>query len=381
MIQFNSSRFLTRVDREAKTLAGAGHEVVLLALKDPDTEATEEREGYVVRRVAVLTRRLPRWTIFKPLKAWEGAWRMFWRAWRSRSDVYDVRDLEPMAIGWLAARMRRAKLVYSSDELCLERNGFDRKPSWLRALYGAYERFFIRRADVVISTDRYRGKELARRYPGIRPIIVRNVSELVKPMPKKAALPELKGRGLRLMIYQGLLSKGRGLEQAIHSLEQLEDFALLIVGYGPLEAELRMLAEELRVSDRVVIREAVPFNKLVKYTAAADAGLVLIQDVCRSYYLCAPNKFYEYMMMGVPVVASDFPEMRDVIAQHPVGVLVEDPSNSRSLVRAVRKMFADEDAYRDMRKTAREVALKRFNWGVEQKGLIVAYERILNSAK
>lgn len=381
MIQFNSSRFLTRVDREAKTLASSGHEVILLALKDGDTSAVEQREGYVVRRVRVLSRSLGRWRMLKPLKAAEGAGRMLWHAWREKSDVYDVRDLEPMAVGWIAAKLRRAKFVYSSDELCLDRNGWDRKPRWLVRVYGFYEGFFARRADATISTDRHRGKALEKRYPPVRPIVVRNVSEKVMPLPKKASIPELEGRHVKLLIYQGLLSRGRGLEQAISSLERLEDCALLIVGYGPIRDDLQLLAEDLRVADRVIMRDAVPYSQLVKYTVAADAGLVLIQDICRSYYLCAPNKFYEYMMMGVPVVASDFPEMRDIVHEYPVGVLVDDPSDPRCVARSVKHLFSDSKEYQKMRKSARDVALKRFNWDVEQKGLLVAYDRILEDGR
>ncbi len=377
MIQLNSSRFLTRVDREAKTLAANGHEVVLLALKDRDTEAVQERDGYTVRRVNVWTRRLPKWAIFKPFKAGETFTRLSWRGWRMGADVYDARDLEPLGLCWLLSKARRrSRLVYSSDELCLDRNGFDRKPSWIRTLYGFYERFFIKRAEATIITDKYRGRELERRY-GIRPIVVRNVSELVKPLPRKASVPQLED--LRLLIYQGLLARGRGLEESIRSLEALEDCGLLVVGYGPVREELELLAQDLRVSDRVVFRDAVPYDELVKFTAAADAGLVLIQDVCRSYYLCAPNKFYEYLMMGVPVVASDFPEMREIVARHQVGILVDDPTDPNSIERAVRALFADAKAYQKTRERARKTALERFNWEIEKKGLLVAYDRVLES--
>lgn len=349
----------------------------MLAVKDANTAAFEEREGYDVRRIKVRTRRLARFGIFKPLTASETAARMLWRGWRAKADVYDVRNLEPLAVGWLLARVRRAKLIYSSDELCLDRDIFAEKPEWIRRLYAAYERYFINRADVVIIPDRYRGKALEERYPDVRPIIVRNVSEVVKPLPKRAPLPELDRHRLKVLLYQGLLAEGRGLEECVRSLEQLEDSAFLVVGAGPLRRELQLLAEDLRVADRVIFRQALPQEELLRYTAAADAGMVLVQDTSMSQYLCAPNKFYEYLMMGVPVVASDFPEMRDIVMTYNVGTLVDDPSDPRGIGRAIRRMFADKEEYQQMRRNARKLALSRFNWDVEKKGLLVAYDRVL----
>lgn len=381
MIQFANSRFLTRVDREAKTLAAAGHDVRLLAVADRDTPLLEEREGYTVRRVRVRTQRLPKWRILWPLRTLELIVRMLWRGWRSKAQIYDVRDLEPLAVGWMLARIRRAKLIYSSDELCMERLPEEEMSAGLRRFYGAYEGFFIRRADAVIVTDRYHGKKLEERYAGVRPIVVRNVSEVVKPIPKKAKLRELDGHRLKILIYQGVLAPGRGLEEAVRSLEQLEDCALLIVGGGPLLDDLRLLSQDLRVSDRVIFRDSVSFKKLLAYTAAADAGMVLTQDSCRSDFFAAPKKFYEYLMLGVPVVASDFPELREMVSKYSVGTLVDDPSDPRSIARAVRVMFADGDRYGQMKKNARKAALDRLNWDVEKKGLLVAFDRALGDSQ
>lgn len=377
MIEFGTSKFLTRVDREAKTLAAAGHHVLLLAIKNKETPLLEEREGYVVRRVRLRSRRLARWAVLRFLKATEIFTRMLWRGWRYKSDVYDVRDLEPLAVGWLLTKLRRAKLIYSSDQLCLDRQGMSERSPVVSGLYAAYERFFIRRADVVIVTDRCHARQIEERYPDVRPIIVRNVSEIVKPMPKKASLPELDDRRLRVLIYQGILAPDRGLEEMVRALEELEDCALLIVGSGPLAGELTLLAEDLRVADRVIVHDPMPFEKLLRFTTAADAGMVLTQDSCRSDYLAVPKKFYEYLMLGVPVVASDFPEMRAVVTKYHVGVLVDDPSDPHCIARAVRGMFADRDAYQKMRKNARRVALERLNWDVERKGLLVAFDRVL----
>jgi len=379
MIQFGASKFLTRVDREAKTLAATGRHVRLLAIAGRGAPLAEEREGYTIQRVRVRSRGLPNWRVLWPLRTWELCARMLWRGWRARADIYDVRDLEPLAVGWLLARLRRAKLIYSSDELCLDRRTLEDEPVWKRRLYGAYERFFIQRADVVVVTDRYHGKALEERYPGVRPIVVRNVSEVVKRLPKKVKLPELDGQGLRVLIYQGILAPGRGLEEVVRSLEQLEECALLVVGTGPLAHDLRLLAEDLRVADRVVFRDSVPFGELLGYMAAADAGMVLTQDSCRSDFLAAPKKFYEYLMLGVPVVASDFPELRELVTEYAVGTLVDDPSDPSGVARAVRAMFANSQTYQQMRKNARKVALKRFNWDIEKKGLLVAFDRALGS--
>lgn len=381
MIQFSDARFLTRVDREARTLAQVGHQVWLLAVRERRSAALEERDGYVVRRVRVRSRGLPGWRVFAPLKAVEIFVRMVWHGWRCGAEVYDARGLEALAASWTAARLRRAGLIYSCDELGLERQALAHKPSWIIGLYGASERFFTKRAKAVVVTDRYHGRALEERYPWVRPIVVRNACETVKRVPKKAKVAELERRKLKLLLYQGILARGRGLEEVVRSLEQLEDCAVLFIGSGPLAGELKLLAENLRVADRVVLREPMPFDQLVHYTAAADAGIALTQDVSRSDYLAVPKKFYEYLMNGVPVIASDFPEMREMVKAYQVGVLVDDPSDPHSIARAARALFADKEAYQQMRRRARKIALDRLNWEVEKEGLLVALDRTLNGMR
>ena len=122
IIQYNASKFLTRVDRAARTLGEAGYEVVLVAIKDDETPEFEQREGYVVRRVTLKSRRYTRRFGMKYVRFLEGIWRTFRGALAEDADIYDARDAYPLLVAWLAARMRGAKLVYDADELATGRN-------------------------------------------------------------------------------------------------------------------------------------------------------------------------------------------------------------------------------------------------------------------
>ena len=95
LVQYNASRFLMRVDRSARTLAADGWEVVLVAIKDAETPAFEDRGDYVVKRVDLLSRRLPRWT--RPLRFFEAIGKTFWAAYREDADVYNPRDIYPVS--------------------------------------------------------------------------------------------------------------------------------------------------------------------------------------------------------------------------------------------------------------------------------------------
>jgi glycogen synthase len=383
LIQLNANpRFLNRIDREATTLGRQGHEVVLLAIMDPDTPAVEERDSYKVKRVAIWTRKvLPKsgWTL--PIKAVETFLRMSAAARRERADVYDPHDLEPLAIGWLAARMhlsrsRRARLVYDMDELCTGRATLLARPRWYVSLLEAYERAFIGKADVTITSDESRADAIVEYYGARRPRVVRNVPYKLADLPEPVDLSEFR-RGRHLLIYEGILSDHRGIEPSIAAMRELDDHCLLLLGYGARRDRYQWMIDEAGLADRVRIHDAVPFAEMMRYARTADAGLALIQGVCESYRRAAPSKLYDYLMVGTPVIASDLPEMRAVVEAHDVGELVADPSDPAAIAAAVRCLFADPERFEEMRRRARDAALSEYNWDIERERLLAAWAEVL----
>lgn len=375
IIQYNSSRYLARVNRSAQTLAEAGWDVVLVAIKDDDTEAYEERDGYVVKRVTLKSRMLPRRFGLKFIRFAEGIWRTFVAAYRENADVYDSRDAYPLLAAHIAAALRGARVVYDSDELNLDRNWApSRNPVW-RFFMKAYEGYFARRSSVITS-DYGRAEVLSKRY-GVSPVVLLNVpGVLEQPEPDAEFRARALGDRRVLLLYQGILLPNRGLLEMVDAMRELPECRLAIVGYGPLADAIRdKIAAEGRQADAEVF-SAVPYDTLMRYTAAADVGMVPIVGSCLSYRLAAPNKLFECMMAGTPVVASDLPDMARVVTEERVGTLIEDPTDPASIAKAVRELIDGDEPLESIGQRARSAALARYNWDIEKSKLLEVYDRL-----
>lgn len=373
LVQYNSSRYLARVDRAARTLAADGWEVVLVAIKDAETPAYEEREGYVVRRVELVSRRWPRFT--RPARFVEAVWRTYRAARAEDADVYNPRDIYPLLVCWLAAKRTHAVLVYDSDELNLYRNWPWTSKWWWKVLAPAYEGFFIRRAAANITSDHGRADILARTYDIERPVVVRNVPERIEHVERdeewRAAM--LGDEARHLLIYQGILAPNRGLPELVEAMRSLPDCALALVGWGALAESLAAQVDAAGLTGRVHLTGAVPYATMMRYTASADIGLIPIVGSCLSYVHAAPNKLFEDMMVGIPVVASDLPEMAEVVRTERIGTLIADPLDPASIVTAVRELLDGEEPLAVIGARAREAALARHNWELEREKLLAVY--------
>ena len=134
------------------------------------------------------------------------------------------------------------------------------------------------------------------------------------------------------------------------------------------------------MDDRIYIRSYVPNHELIKWIASADASLVLIRNTCLSYYYAAPNKLYEALMAGLPVVASDFPEIRLVMDQAQAGLLV-NPLNVKEVADAIAAIFESPARYRHLARNARRAAEREFNWEYERTKYLRILRRYANASE
>lgn len=376
IIQYNASKFLTRVDRAARTLGESGYDVVLVAIKDDDTPAFEQRDGYAVKRVVIKSRSLPRGYGLKFIRFAEGIWRTFVAAWREDADIYNARDAYPLFVAHAAALLRGAKVVYDSDELATGRNwAVAKNPVWSWAIR-RYEGFYARRS-AVITSDYGRADEIERLYGIERPAVVLNVPERAESLD-----PDLEFRSLAigdrrfLLIYQGIVVPNRGLQEMVDAMRELPECRLAIVGYGSLLDTLKAEVAEKGLGDAVRFFDPVPFATLMRYTAAADIGVIPLIGSCLSYRLAAPNKLFEYMMAGIPVVATDLPDMARVVRETGCGSLISEPVTPASISQAVRALLDGPEPLSEVAQRGRTAALDRYNWEHERPILLDVFDRV-----
>ncbi|MEM1116337.1 MAG: glycosyltransferase family 4 protein [Bacteroidota bacterium] len=275
----------------------------------------------------------------------------FWAAHRAvteavggrSADLYLASDLYVLPALARAARRHRGRLVYDSRELYAALDASAGRPL-VSAVWRAVEGRHIRKADAVLTVSDRIADRLGASYDIARPTVLYNA-----PAPHPEATtpeatdsertgPEALRRALRLpddgrlvVLYQGLFRAGRGLPALVEAVGVVEGIRLVLIGEGDLEPKIRRLGDGL--GGRLVVHPFVPPDALAALTPGADLGACLIEPLTESLRLSLPNKLFEYLSAGVPVLASPLPEIRRVVQG--AGILA-DPQSPEAVEGALR---------------------------------------------
>ncbi|WP_247620063.1 glycosyltransferase family 4 protein [Chromohalobacter moromii] len=405
MIVWNEFLNDARVTKEAETLQEQGHQVIVHALHTPGrTQETEALEsGVKVVRVA----RSPFWRLRKgkaqqatsktaskaqpkgplpSMRPHRQLLRLMARLWthaqlvyqlvKSRPDVVHAHDVNVLPTAWLAATLTRAPLVYDAHEISTDREGY----AAFKGLVAWFERRIMPRAAGTITTTDARAKFFARAYGVERPVVLQNRPRLTVVARNDRIREEL---GLTqpwpIVLYQGGIQQGRGLPRLVEAAASVPDAYFVFIGGGRQERELYELREKLGLEDRVHFIPTVALSELPHYTASADIGVQPIENTCLNHFTTDSNKLLEYVIAGLPVVASDMPEIRKVVRQHELGLLIE-PGNTKALAEAIQALVNDPAKRATYAGNAREAA-QTLNWEDQEHLLVSLYRKIFDQQR
>jgi glycosyltransferase involved in cell wall biosynthesis len=238
-----------------------------------------------------------------------------------RPGLIHCKGYNTMWVGVVARALGSTAVVYDANELWPDRNLRPEPRWWLLAC----EYLFVRSAHRTITPSPGYAEVMARRYRIKSPPVVRNIPAIRPPPDHRPRL----ARGEKIAVYSGGVTTGRGLEQLISALPHLDGARVRMVGGGhdSYRRELARLAERLGVGDRVALPEPVSVEEVIPFLASADVGVALIQPTCLSYELSLPNKLFEYIAAGLPILASDIPVIGAFVREHELGLVVspDDP--------------------------------------------------------
>jgi glycosyltransferase involved in cell wall biosynthesis len=290
---------------------------------------------------------------------------------RERPVLIHCNDYNTMWVGVAARLMGGTAVVYDAHELWPDRNLRPEPRWWLVAC----EALFVRCAHRTITASPGYADVIARRYHVRRPQVIRNIPDLGQP-PAPAGPAE----GEASFVYVGAITRNRGIEVSIRALARTQGARLRLLGpSGPAyRAELERLASDEGVANRVEFAGAVPPGGVIDSLRGATAGLALIQPVCLSYELSLPNKLFEYVLAGVPILVSDLPVMGAFVEQRRVGLLArpDDPSD----VAAKLAELMRPERNRELRGAVAEAA-GDLRWAAESGLLGATYTEALAAAR
>ncbi|MGL5999769.1 MAG: glycosyltransferase [Pseudomonas proteolytica] len=390
MIVWNEFRHDARVLKQAQTLQAAGYQVTVFALHTPGITRQKETLSEGIRVIRVARRPFWRMRAARTGRARGSStqasppalWRLIARLWTHlsllaqmalhRAAVIHAHDVNTLPTAWLAARLSGAQLVYDAHEISTSREGYSR----FRGCVARIERTLMPRAQATLTTTATRARFFARAYGIARPLVLQNRPRLTACPPSARIREEL---GLQqawpIIVYQGGLQQGRGLERLLRIAASVHGAYFVLIGGGRLTLPLMALSRELGLTERVHFIPTVPLADLPSYTASADIGVQPIENTCLNHFTTDSNKLFEYVSAGLPVVASDFPEIRRVVKTHDIGLLVSAGDDLQ--MRTALQCLVDSPALR--RKYARNATRARshLNWEQQETQLVALYQRLL----
>ncbi len=284
--------------------------------------------------------------------------RVFFRLLFSRFNLLLANDLDTLVSARLASLIRFKPLVYDSHELFTEIPELLNRPL-IRRIWLIAERLFIKGVKHSITVSEGVAKEYEKRY-GIKMAVIRNLPLYKELKSFKTKQPTI--------IYQGALNKGRGIELAIDMMKYLNCYKLIIFGSGDLELQLRKRMVEQQLFDRVEFRGRTPIDELHKTTCSAWLGLSLEEDLGLSYHNALPNKIFDYILAQVPILVSDLPEMKKIINQYGVGIVV-NTREPQELANMIADFIEDKEARKVIAENL-DIASKELIWEKEEPKLL-----------
>jgi glycosyltransferase involved in cell wall biosynthesis len=381
MLVVNAFVYDTRVQKEAKSLAEAGYDVIVFALHRAGLAQSESCDGYRIERIRLRSRGWGTFLAIRLLKYLEFFLRAIYRMLRQRPAIIHAHDLDALIPVCVAAFLTRARMIYDSHELWIEQYNLLLRAAQARRLLGVIEGILARRVDAVITVSPSIASLLAQRYRIPTPTVLMHSQEY-RPVQRNDVLRQEFNipPGQRIIIYAGVFAPGRGLENLVEAAVHLDHSVVVLMGPDQMNGQIEQLITARGLQERVFIREPVPPSEVSHYVASADLGVISTQNVDLSFYYGSGNKLFHYFMAGIPAAVSNHPEKRRVVETYDVGV-VFDETDPTDIARAINELFNDQQTYQAMCQRARQVSRDTLNWQVESQKLLALYEQLVQTDK
>ena len=363
-IVLNNFTHDNRVLKENLTLKKNGFNLIIVALHENGLPEKERVEDLPVHRIKLVSKNWSKHPIIQIFKYIEFVIRVLFLY--HDADIYHCNDLNALPIGVLVKIFfnQKAIIVYDAHEYEIERDGMNKLS---RAFCHLLEGILIKTADKVITVSKSIAIEYSKLYNIRLPYLVLNCPNYIQVKRHDLFRQELGIReDQKIFLYQGGLSKARGLDKLLtyFSNQSNDEKVIVFMGYGPMEQEIKNCN-----SKNVFFHKAVNQDVLLNYTSSADCGIFVYDNLCKSFYYCLPNKLFEYLHAGLPVIVSNLYELGNFVRDNKIGIVTN--STSLSDINAAISDF-DKLDLNELKTNARNIA-KTHCWAEQEKILLEVY--------
>ena len=358
-----------RIFNQAITARHKGYSVEILALKIPELPEISQENQILVKRITI------RFWRQGPLKFLSFNLKLFFKLLKSDFHIIHAHDLWVLPGSTLANFFKKGILIYDAHEYVRGLEIFQRK-KFSGFIWAITERLLIKRISALIAINTWHRRLFLEDYPFLQKSTVIMNFPILAYNGIQEKIPGYEQRN-KTAIFQGILKEGRGLRSILTAMKFVKSGELKIIGFGDLEPEVRRRIETDRIQNRVHLHGKVAWTDLLKETQKARAGLVLFEPLSINYRYASPNKFFEYVMAGTPLIASRIPTFEELNKEFEVAILV-DPSRPEEIASAMEFLLTQKEGWETYHQNCLK-ARQKWNWEAQEEVMVQLYSELLEN--
>lgn len=279
-----------------------------------------------------------------------------------KADILCAIDLDTILPCYFSSVLKRQKRVYDAHELFTEQFEIIRRP-FIKKCWLLIEKWMVKQFKNGYTVNEFIANWLLQQYD-----VQYNV---IKNLPVKTTLPNTVKADY--ILYQGSVNEGRCFDELIQAMLQV-NATLVICGKGNYYDAVKQLIRKHQLEDKIILKGNLAPDELRKITEAALIGITLFDKKGLNQYQSLANRFFDYMMAGIPQICVDFPAYKTINDQYGFALLVEG-TDIESIAKGLNKLLSDTVLYKQIAQKALE-ARQELNWETESKKLIQFYQHL-----
>ena len=351
VIASNDLRTDQRIRKMCNSIINLGNEVELVGRLKSDSKSLDRQ--YKTKRFKLLFNKGA--LFYAELNI-----RLFFYLLFSKADRIHANDLDTLLPAFIVSKIRNKPLVYDTHEIFTEVPEIQNR--WVKKVWVAIENWIFPKLENVITVNKSISKFYKNKFDKNNIAVIRNIPErklnIKKTNRNSLNLPEDKF----IVIVQGTgINVDRGTEELILSLKILDNILLLIIGSGGAISDLKIMVKKNDLKNKVRFMERLPFEEMMQYTINADLGITLDKPTSLNYKYSLPNKLFDYIRAGIPVLASNLIEVKHIVEEYNIGIVVSSV-NPEEIAIAIETYREKGDAYKSEIKTNLLKASDELQW-------------------
>lgn len=255
-----------------------------------------------------------------------------------KCDLFFSNDLDTLLPNVVASKLKRKPLIYDSHEFFTEVPELTARPA-VQRVWKTIERLLVPKLRNTLTVNCSIAQLYKKEY-GVEMEVLRNIPQPLEfdRQPSKASLGLPTDKNIIILQGSGI-NMHRGAEEAVEAMRFIDNAVLLILGSGDVITNLKQLVRQYNLHKRVVFKGRMPYQQMMAHTRLANLGLSLDKDTNINYRFSLPNKLFDYIHAGIPVLGSNLVEVRRIIEEYDVGEIVTS-FNPEELAKQIRAMLA-----------------------------------------